>query len=145
MIDALRRLFWYALSGSLFTFVALLVIGQAVETHASSERPVVLRDEFTHGIHRISGIVPVDITCAELSVRAEQLTGTSYRLLFETWQDPALDCVKEETPRWIKTVVFTDAEPATFIASMDGEHLPLSIQPYAQRRASSTDTTKQKP
>ncbi|MBM3272369.1 hypothetical protein FJY94_03805 [Candidatus Kaiserbacteria bacterium] len=142
MADLLRRTIWYAMCGCLFVFVLLVSVGQAVESHVQSTRVIILRDELTAGVHRISGIVPVSVSCAELSVRAEQVSGKTYRLLFETWQNPSLHCTKEETPRWIKTVVFTEDEPASFVATMDGEYLPISIEPYALRRASSTPGTE---
>lgn len=137
-MELFRRMVWFALAGSLSVFVVLVVLGQVIERQASMPDVVVLRDEFSAGMHTITGIVPVTHSCAELSVRAEQAADDTYRLLFETWHEPAIECREEETPRWIQTVVFTEREPARFIASIDGVSLPISIYPYSARRNATT-------
>lgn len=143
MFDMIRRLVWFAIAGSLITFSVLLIVGNVVERQAAaSTRPVVLRDEFTNGVHNISGIVPVPTSCASLSVRSEPLTQSMHRLLFETWIDSAVQCVAEETPRWVKLVVFTDNIPVRFVATLDGKPYPIAIFPYSARHEDKAVQTK---
>jgi hypothetical protein len=148
MLDTVRRLVWFAIAGSLFTFAVLLVLGNVVQRQASMPATAtLLRDEFSPGVHHLSGMVTVPDECSELSVRSETLTASTYKLLFETWQEPTVNCVSGETPRWIQTVVFTQDMPVRFVATIDGAALPIEIIPYSMRHdatttAPATKTTK---
>lgn len=141
-MELFRRMVWFALAGTLSVFVVLVILGQVIQRQASRPDVIVLRDEFSAGVHKITGIVPVSHSCAELSVRSEQTADKTYRLLFETWREPSVECREEETPRWVQTVVFTDGGPARFIASIDGTSMPISVYPYAARRNATTTLPK---
>lgn len=137
-MEALRRIVTFAFVSTLLVFVFLMIAGQFAERTAAETHSIILRDEFTGSVHRITGIVPVAYSCAELSVRAEPVEGKTYLLRFETWNGPSVECAKEETPRWIQIPVFIKEEPPHFTATLDGKSLPISVYPYSSRHNATT-------
>lgn len=137
-MEMLRRIVTFAFVSTLFAFVFLMIAGHFTERAAARTNVIVLRDEFTGSVHRITGIVPVDYSCAELSVRAEPVEGKTYLLRFETWNGPSVECAKEETPRWIQLPVFIKEEPPHFTATLDGKVIPVSVYPYSSRHRATT-------
>ena len=130
MVDLIRRLAWFAIVATAFSYMLLLVAGSAV--HAQAARvydPVIVRDELDPGIHHLSGMIMVPSRCDELSVHTEALSTTTYALRFTTWREPSVSCENEEVPRAFREVLFAPAVGVTFIASLDGRVFSVVVIP----------------
>jgi hypothetical protein len=130
MGDTLSRLAWFFIVSSAVAYVVFLVVGATIHARAiDASRIVTARDVLKANEHRLSGMVMVQSTCAQLSVRAEQMSPTVYHLEFSTWEAPSVECEIVDVPRAFQTVVFAPATGVDFVATLDGEELPLVVIP----------------
>lgn len=135
MWDLARRLAWFAIVASAFSYAALLVLGSIVNAQASGLRdPVVIRDDLGVGIHRLSGMVMVPSRCDQVSLRTEALSTSTYSLAFTTWRDPSVACGGGAVPRAFRQVVFAPSAGVHFLASLDGRSFPIVVIPILRGR-----------
>lgn len=126
MFDMIRRLVWFGIVASAFSYAGLLMMGSFVSAHAAQAyEPTLIRDDISAGAHHLSGMIMVPSSCDQLSVRGEQVSDTTYVLRFTTWREPSVACDVEEVPRAFRTVVFAPATGVEFIATLDDR--PISI------------------
>lgn len=136
MWDLIRRLVWFAIVASAFSYVVLLVLGSIVYAQAARlYAPVLIRDELRVGVHHLSGIIMVPSRCDQLSLHTEQVSTTTYFLVFTTWHEPSVNCDnEEEVPRSFREVVFAPSTGVRFIASLDGRPFPVVTIPIVRGR-----------
>lgn len=133
MADMARRLAWFFIVASAVSYACFLILGSTIQARADSDaRTVFIRDVREAGVHRLSGMVMVQSTCADLYVRAEQHSNTNYGLVFSTWEQPALECARESVPRAFNAIVFAPAVGVHFTATLDGKPLPIVVVPVYQ-------------
>ena len=110
-----------------------LVVGSFVFAHSAGQGDrVVIRDEFSTGSHHLSGMVMVRETCDELKEHVEQLGASAYKIVFETWKQPAVPCAQGPVPRVFHDALSAPVENVDFIAMQDGAPLPITIVPIVQ-------------
>lgn len=135
MIDLLRRLVWFFVVASAVSYAVFLVAGNAIRTQALDDTRIVLvRDYLKVGEHHLSGMVMVPSTCDQLYVRTEEPEPKLIHLRFTTWEEPNIDCVREDTPRAFRAVVFAPSVGVEFIASLDDEPLQVAVTPTTEVR-----------
>lgn len=128
MIDLFRRLVWFFVVASAVSYAVFLVGGNAIRTQALDDSRIVLvRDYLRPGEHHLAGMVMVPSTCKQLSVRAEEPEPLLIHLRFETWEEPNIDCIEEDTPRAFRALVFAPAVGVEFIATLDEEPLQIAV------------------
>ena len=134
MKDALVRLTWFFIVACVVSYIVFLVAGSAIHAQAVDEsRIVLIRDVLKPNVHYLSGIIMAPSTCAQVSVRSTQITTTVYQLIFTSWEEPSIACIREDTPRSFRAVVFAPAAGIQFIGSLDDEPLRLAVIPVVDR------------
>lgn len=135
MWDLVRRLVWFAVVASTFSYAVLLVAGSIVHAQAARlNAPILIRDELGVGVHHLSGMVMVPSRCEQLSVHTEALSTTTYSLIFTTWHEPSVTCEDGEIPRSFREVVFAPSAGVQFVASLDGRPFPVAVMPVVRGR-----------
>jgi len=135
MKDAFVRLVWFFVIACAVSYGVFLVAGSAIRAQAIDEtRIVLIRDSLKPGVHYLSGIIMAPSTCAQISERSVQISTTTYQLVFTSWEEPSVTCVREDTPRSFRVVVFAPAAGIQFIGSLDGEPLQLAVIPVIERK-----------
>jgi len=131
MADLIRRLVWFFVVAALVAYAIFLAAGTVISREALDATHIAnVRDSLAPGEHSLAGIVMVPSTCSELSTRTQQLTPTSFELIFTTWQEPSVPCEMIDTPRPFRAVVFAPAAGIQFTATMDGEPLDIAVYQY---------------
>ena len=132
MKDILRRLSWFFVVSVFLAYGAFLFAGSTIQTNAYDTAHIVqVRDLIAPGVHHLTGMVMVPETCSEISVTNEKISESTYKLVFRTWNEPAVKCIKDETPRVFRSVVFAPGAGVHFIGTLDGE--PLTIVVYQEK------------
>lgn len=136
MLVMARRLLWFFIIACVVAYACLVVIGNALADEVDAvSRTVLARDTLTPGAHHLAGMIMVDKTCTQVSLKARQTDTHSYLLEFTTWDDPAAsECVHEEVPRPFRTIVFAPATGVTMTATIDGAPLLLVVLPFDEQR-----------
>jgi len=129
MGDMMRRMVWFAIVLTAASFAIFAVLGNFAISSAENEGPVLIRDVVTPGVHNLSGMILLPLSCDELSTQSKPVSSTTYQLIFETWQDPSIACPEEPTPREFKTVIFAPQTGVTFFATLDGQGFPIQVTP----------------
>lgn len=130
MLDMARRLLWLLVISSATAYMIFLVLGSAIYAKsAEASNIVVVRDELGVNAHHLSGMVMVDTTCQELSVRVDRHAEGHYNLNFETWRIPSVDCIVDETPRAFRAVAVAPSTGVKFTATLDGKPLRITVAP----------------
>ena len=130
MGDVIRHLVWFFIVSSAVAYGSFLLIGSAIHADAAgSRRAVIIRDELARGVHDLSGMLMVPSTCQQITVRGDKVDKFTYRLAFTTWDEPAVVCAKEETPRAFRTTVFAPSVGVDFNATLDEIALPIAVYP----------------
>lgn len=127
-MDIVRRLVWFAIVATAAFFAIFVVLGDFA-TSAWSNNTTAIRDVVSPGTHTLSGMVVLPLSCDELSVTTNQASPTLYQILFQTWQDPSIQCESSPTPRLFQTIVFAPSAGVSFAASLDGKSLPITVLP----------------
>lgn len=134
MKEALVRLVWFFIIACAVSYTVFLVAGSAIRAEAIDEsRIVLIRDSLKPGVHYLSGIIMAPSTCAQISERTTQLSTTTYHLIFTSWEEPSVACIREDTPRSFRVVVFAPSAGIEFIGSLDDTPLRLAVIPVIQR------------
>lgn len=107
--------------------VYLIAGGIATAQAAGAYDPVLVRDQLHVNEHHLSGMVTVHNSCDQLSVDTHTVAATTFELVFKTWRDPSVSCVRDDVPRHFHTVLFAPAVGVTFIATLDGIALPIGV------------------
>lgn len=131
MAEILRRLLWFFIVSCAIAYALFLLVGSTIHAQAIDQsRVVVARDSLGQGVHNLAGMVMVHSSCAELSVRTEQLSQNTFELQFSTWNEPSLpSCAQEDTPRSFRALIFAPSVGVNFVATLDDEPLILSVIP----------------
>ena len=129
MGDIIRRMVWFAIVATAFSYAVFIVLGNFVTAEAQDEGPVRIRDVLEPGSHHLSGMVSVPQACDELLVRTEKLSTSSYELIFSTWQDPSVQCSPQSQPREFQAALFAPSTGVQFIATLNGRPLPVLVIP----------------
>ena len=133
MGEIASRMFWFTLVAVAVAYAAYLIGGSVVNAQASGAyEPIVIRDVLGPGSHHLSGMIMVPTPCHQLSLRTETISPTSYQLLFRTWDEPSVDCSKEEMTRPFRAVLFAPAAGVDFIATLDGKGIPIKVLPVVE-------------
>ena len=124
------RVIWFGAVTCALSYGTFLVVGSIIEAQAfSATAPIMVRDQLSPGIHHLSGMVMVPSSCDQLSVATNPISTTTFELVFQTWQDPAVACSSDEMPRAFRAVLFAPAAGIDFLASLDGANLPIVVLP----------------
>ncbi len=127
---AVLRFFTFLISAIIIGYVVYLIGAGIVSAQsAGAYQPIVIRDTWSVGAHQLDGMVMVDSPCEQLFVTTQQLSQTAFRLAFTTWADPAVPCPSVSTPRSFHAIVFAAAVGITFVATYNGEDLPIAVIP----------------
>lgn len=129
MLGTLIRLVWFTIVASAIAYVIFLVAGSLTNTDIFSSNPIVIRDVLGSGTHQLSGMLMVPSTCDDLSAQTQELSSTTYELVFQTWQESSVVCKNEETPREFHVVAFAPATGVQFLATLDGTGFPIVVVP----------------
>lgn len=126
--DVSWHLLWVTIAAILIGYASFLLFGSFIEKEVRKEQHTALAiDRIGVGTHHISGRVTVPTSCHGLSVRTRQMTQTSYRLDFSTWQQPNRECAHEPFSHPFHVVTFAPSVGVEFTATLDGEMLPMRI------------------
>lgn len=98
-----------------------MIRADAVDT----SRVVQVRDVLEPNAHHLSGMVMVQKTCEMLSVETEALASDMHKLIFTTWEQPNVECKREDVPRAFRASVVAPAAGVTFIATLN--EMPLTL------------------
>ena len=124
------RMVRFTVVAGLLSYAAFLVVGSVAQAQASGEDlPVLIRDELGVGEHHLSGMIMVPSPCDQLSVRTQEISRSSYLLVFRTWHEPSVNCPAEETPRYFRTLLFAPSTGVEFAATLDNHTLPIIVLP----------------
>jgi len=130
MLDLTRRLVWFFVVSCAVSYAVFLVAGNAIYQQSLGDTRVVLvRDSLKVGEHHLSGMVMVPRSCKQLSMRTEQIDPGVFLLKFQTWDEPNIECITEDTPRPFRAVVFAPSVGTQFIASLDDAPLRIAVTP----------------
>ena len=133
MKDAIVHLVWFFIVACAVSYLVFLVAGSTIRAQALDESRIVLvRDSLKPGVHYLSGIVMAHSTCAQISVRSQQVSTTTYQLIFTSWEEPSVSCVQDDTPRSFRAVVFAPAAGIELIGVLDDEPLQLAVIPVIE-------------
>jgi len=147
LANFLRSLVWFILILVVGTSVTFMVAGAIIRTQLKPDKPVLVRDEVGAGSHTLSGTVPVQSTCDEVTVNTQKTSPTSYALLFTTWHEPYIpSCANQEVMREFHAIIFASSLGVSFTAMLDGSPIPLAVIPEIPLHAptnhkSTTSTT----
>jgi hypothetical protein len=129
MGDIVRSMVWFAIVATATSYAIFAVLGNFAAASAADEGPIPVRDLLEPGVHHLSGMVMVPSACDELTVRAQQISTTTYQLAFQTWQDPSVPCPTDPTPREFNVVAFAPSTGVEFSAALDGRQFPIAVIP----------------
>jgi hypothetical protein len=128
MLDIVRRMVWFFIVACAVAYIIFIALGSTIQARALDQsRLVIVRDSLDVGAHYLSGIVMVPKTCSQLSVSYQKIADGLYSLQFKTWDEPSIPCATEDTPRAFRAVVFAPSTGVSFVGSLDGEALQLSV------------------
>lgn len=135
MLEALLRVAWFFAAATLAAYATYLGVGSAIKTQDSgSTAPIIIRDALSKGEHHLSGIIMVPSNCDELSVRVDQIRNDLFSLVFATWSEPSIQCVREHSARVFNVTVFAPSVGVQFIASLDGVSIPVAMYPSVVKK-----------
>lgn len=121
---------WLMTSALILTYVSYLYFGRISVFAESPVQQVTIMDVISkQGEHHLSGTVRVPSPCHGLSVKTIALSDTAYQLAFTTWQEPSRTCEPHEQVRAFQTVVFAPSTGVSFVATLDGAALPVTVFP----------------
>jgi len=123
------RIVWFFCVGAALSYGTYLYSGSATSAAASDQGPLVIRDVIRRGEHHLSGIINVATSCSEITVTTHQVSPAIYSINFTTWNDPAITCAKEITPRPFSTILFAPSFGIRFIATLDDAAVPVTTYP----------------
>jgi hypothetical protein len=127
MADTIRAFVWFAIVATAASFAIFAVLGNFGALNAAFESPVPIHDDVSAGVHHLSGILVLPLSCDELSVETETISGTDYLLAFQSWQDPSVTCTQTPTSRAFEAVVPASSNGVSFIATLNGNGFPITI------------------
>lgn len=128
MDEVFWRVLWVALAATLVTYVSIIFFGSvASDPPEEKDKPIVVTDRVSVGIHRLSGIVPVSSDCDRLTVNVRDLGAFHYHVDFSSWREPSRDCPLKTAYQSFYAVVFAPALGVQFEASLDNTPLDLQI------------------
>ena len=126
----ISRMVWFTVVAGLLSYAAFLVVGNVAQAQASGENlPILVRDELGVGEHHLSGMIMVPSPCDQLSVRTEEISRSSYLLVFRTWHQPSVDCTTEETPRYFRALLFAPSAGIEFAATLNDRAFEILVLP----------------
>ena len=135
MPDVIGRILWIIFAAGTISYSTFLLTGSAVNAKASGvQAPVVVRDSLERGKHNLNGMLTVSSGCDQLTLHVDPQGNWVYALTFTTWEEPAVACGKEPTPRVFQTTVFAPSVGVRFIATLDGESIPLAVYPTIEHK-----------
>lgn len=128
MAELARRLVWFFFVAASLSYAIFLVAGATIHKEALGDtRRVLVRDFLKVGEHHLSGMVMVPSSCSQLSVKTEEVSSTLFHLKFSTWEEPYVDCPREDTPRAFRAIVFAPSVGVDFMATLDDAPLEIAI------------------
>jgi len=125
--DVMRNVIWSATALGIAALGLVVTVQLGASASALKQSPILIRDKIYPGIHHLQGTINVPKTCDELVVHTEQVTKDGYRIVFETWEDPSLNCLKAESPREFEAVAFAPSVGTHFTATIDGAIIPIAV------------------
>lgn len=138
-MNLLRSLVWLILILFVGLGATFLVANEMVRANLKPIRPVLVRDTIGVGSHTLTGTIPVSSTCDEVTVKTEQVSSTTYALMFTTWREPHVPlCIEQEVTRQFRTIVFASSLGISFTATLDGEPIPIAVIPDVPLHTAST-------
>lgn len=139
----LRSLVWLLIILSLGLGATFLVANTIIRSQLKPTQPILVRDEVGTGSHTLSGSVPVQSSCDEVTVNTEKLSDTSYALVFSTWREPYISsCTSEGASREFHAIVFAPSLGVSFTAAIDGAPTPVAVIPEIPLRISIASTSR---
>ena len=128
MLEMGGRLMWFFFLSVVGAYAIFLVAGSIIHAEAvDTSRVVHVRDVLEPNAHHLSGMVMVHRSCDALSVETETLAPETHKLIFTTWQQPNVECRRDDIPRAFRASVVAPAAGATFIATLDKQPLTLIV------------------
>ncbi len=132
MSDMVSRLVWFFCAACLGSYAIFLLAGSTIHAHAVDQSRIVeVRDVLKPHMHALSGMVMVPKTCDQLTITTEEISPTTHKLVFTTWQLPSVPCKVEDVPRAFRAVVLAPAAGIEFIATLD--EMPLTVVVYQEK------------
>lgn len=128
MLEMGSRLVWFFFVSCAGAYAIFLSVGSIINADAvDTSRIVQVRDVLEPNAHHLSGMVMVHRTCDALSVETETLAPDMHKLIFRTWQQPNVECRRDDIPRAFRASVVAPAAGVTFIATLDEQPLTLIV------------------
>lgn len=128
MLEMGSRLAWFFFVSCASAYAIFLSVGSIINADAvDTSRIVQVRDVLEPNAHHLSGMVMVHRTCDALSVETEALAPDMHKLIFSTWQQPNVECVRDDIPRTFRASVVAPAAGVSFIATLDEQPLTLIV------------------
>ena len=122
----LARLAWIFVLVASVGFASYLFIGSIFALPATPQH-VLAEDVVTQGQHQISGVIMVPTPCHVLSVHVQEVYQYSYRIEFDTWQQPFRDCTRNPVPQFFRTTAFGPSIGSSFSVTLDGSPISLEL------------------
>ena len=128
------RIGWFSVVAVVVSYMTYLVAGNIVTKHATNfNDPVLVRDELKPNMHQLSGMLMVESSCDQLSLKTTKLSRSEYTLNFSTWREPSIACDEEWTPRAFHEVLFAPAAGVNFYATLDDVPISVGVIPILPR------------
>lgn len=125
--DIAHHLFWTAVMLIVTGYAFVLIVHTQAAASVLQLRPILVRDAVYPGVHQLSGSIEVPLSCDELISHVEKVSDTSFRIIFETWQNPSLICYRAQTSRDFQIVAFAPSTGISFAATLDGKPLRIAV------------------
>lgn len=131
MRNVMRRIFVFTLSACAVAYIVYVLAGASMYAQAEERaRTVWVRDEISPNAHHMAGMITVQSSCTELMEKTEQLSPYLYKLVFTTWEHPNVECTDHPVQKEFYEIIFAPAVGVSFIATIDGQPLPIVVIPY---------------
>lgn len=122
----MRRAVWIVVVVCTIAYTLFIVIQGFL--HANAANVTIVHDDVSVGNHHLHGTILVPSSCDEITVRAQQVSTTTFTIMFDSWQHPSPVCLSQATPRDFNTSVFAPDKSVQFIATYNGSSYPIIVQ-----------------
>ena len=131
------RMVWFLVAASIIAYAVYLLVGSMQYAEISGEsQPITIVDDLRIGEHHLSGMLVVASSCDQITLHTETVSTSTnvYKLVFRTIREDSVDCTPGSMPRYFRTKVSAPSAGSTFVATLDGKNLPMTIRTILPER-----------
>ena len=143
LINILRSLVWFMIVLTVGLGITFVVADTVAHTQVlNAPTPVLVQDSIGIGSHTLSGVISVPSSCDQMTVHTQQISPSSYLILFDTWREPYIQCAEQGSVREFHVIIFASSLGVSFSATLDGSPIPIAVVPaLSQQTSTSTHST----